>query len=517
MYDLIIKNGTIIDGNLSPAYKGDLGIKDGKIKKISREELKGNKIIDAEGLVVAPGFIDMHSHGDFLPLLGEEYKYSRILQGITTEVVGQCGIGPIPYDKEMMAPYKTYVQPIIGDIGEEWNFRDLEGLEKLTKGHMPHNMAYLIGLSALRSYVKGLEAQSLNPGEMKKMFQIYETLLKQGAFGLSLGLSYLPGVFARPEELLGLAEITARHDGIIMAHIRSHGPDMTDAMEEFMELGRKTGAKVHISHCRSYKNKDFGISAGKILNLIDQARARGVKVTIDQHPYTTGSTFLNQLLPPQDRDLSRYCDQQYMEQVERNIKDKNYLLEGWDNLSLMVGFENIYLPDYGKTVAEVAREEGKSDFSALIEILIKEDGKIAMVVREMFDLLEIGTLLKDRETFLGSDGLPSGRPHPRLYGAFPKVIEEHVRKRPDLKLEEAIYKMTGAHIPGIADRGIIEEGRIADLVIFDPDKFSHQESYSGTNTPPVGISKVILGGRVVCDEGSILEEAGMLLKKGRVQ
>ncbi len=513
MFDLVINNGYIIDGKLTPGYYGNIGIKGNKIAEISNEILAGREIIDATGLIVSPGFIDLHSHGDFLPILEDDFKQSRIRQGITTEIVGQCGIGPIPFKKETMTEYKRYTQPILGDIGMDWQFNDLNGLSKLVEGRMSHNMGYLIGLSSLRSYVSGLEYRGLNPRELKSMTDVYEEQLKQGAFGLSLGLSYLPGVFASHEELIALAQITREYDGIIMAHIRSHGLEMIKAIEEFIAIGKETGARIHISHCRSYKNKNFGITASKILEVINEARNQGVSLTLDQHPYTTGSTFLNQLLPPEDRNLERYDDLDYTMEVERKISDAGFNVEGWDNMSLMVGFDNIYLPTYGKSIGELARNDESDNFSKLIEILKKENGKVAMVVREMFDLEEIGELLNDEYTYIGSDGLPSGRPHPRLFGAFPKVISDYVRERHDLTIEDAIYKMTGADLVGLIDRGRIEIGCKADIVIFDFDAIGHQESYSDKNVPPTGISTVVIDGKVAYAQGMIIGDFGKLLRR----
>lgn len=513
MFDLVINNGYIIDGKLKPGYHGNIGIMGNKITEITKETLAGREIIDATGLIVSPGFIDLHSHGDFLPLLEDDFKLSRIRQGITTEIVGQCGIGPIPYNKETMGEYGRYTQPILGDIGKDWPFEDLNGLSRILEGRMSHNMGYLIGLSSLRSYISGLEYRSLNPREIKEMTSVYEEQLKQGAFGLSLGLSYLPGVFASREELIALAQITRKYDGIIMAHIRSHGLDMIKAIEEFIDLGRATGARIHISHCRSYKNKKFGITAGEILEVINEARNNGVFITLDQHPYITGSTFLNQLLPPEDRNLERYDNLEYSSEVEKKIYDSDYCVEGWDNMSLMVGFDNIYLPTYGRTIRELAISDKKSDFEKLIEILTRENGKVAMVVREMFDLEEIGELLNDDHTYIGSDGLPSGRPHPRLFGAFPKVISDYVRERHDLSLEAAVFKMTGADIMGMIDRGKIEIGCIADLVVFDFDTIGHEESYKDGNTPPKGIQAVVIDGKIALDKGLLKGNFGKLLKR----
>lgn len=513
MFDLVINNGFIIDGKLTPGYYGNIGIQGNRIVEISNGILAGREIIDATGFIVSPGFIDLHSHGDFLPLLEDGFKQSRIRQGITSEIVGQCGIGPIPYNNSTMTEYKRYTQPILGDIGMDWKFKDLNGLAKSIDGRMSHNMGYLIGLSSLRSYISGLEYRSLNPRELNEMVDIYEEQLKQGAFGLSLGLSYLPGVFASREELMALAQVTKKYDGIIMAHIRSHGLDMIKAIEEFIALGNETGARIHISHCRSYKNKDFGITAKKILEVVKAARNQGVALTLDQHPYTTGSTFLNQLLPPEDRDLDRYDDLDYSMEVEKNITDSGYSVEGWDNMSLMVGFDNIYLPTYGQTIRELAQADRTSDFNKLIEILKKENGKVAMVVKEMFDLEEIGELLKDDYTYIGSDGLPSGRPHPRLFGAFPKVISDYVRKRNDLSLEAAISKMTGAHIMGLHDRGRIDIGCIADIVVFDYDTIGHQENYGDKNKSPKGIIEVVIDGKIAFDRGLIKGDFGKLLRR----
>lgn len=513
MFDLVINNGLIIDGENRPGYYGNIGIQGNRIVEISEEILAGREIFDATGFIVSPGFIDLHSHGDFLPLLEDGFKQSRIRQGITTEIVGQCGIGPIPYNKSTMPEYKSYTQPILGDIGKDWQFKDLNGIAKLIEGRMSHNMGYLIGLSSLRSYVSGLEYRSLNPRELREMVYVYEEQLKQGAFGLSLGLSYLPGVFASNEELIALAQVTKKYDGIIMAHIRSHGLDMIKAIEEFIALGKETGARIHISHCRSYKNKKFGITAKKILEVVKATRNQGVALTLDQHPYTTGSTFLNQLLPPEDRDLDRYDDLEYSLEVERKINDAGYSIDGWDNMSLMVGFENIYLPTYGQSIRDLAQADRTSDFNKLIEILKKENGKVAMVVREMFDLEEIGELLIDDYTYIGSDGLPSGSPHPRLFGAFPKVISDYARNRSDLRLVAAISKMTGAHIMGLLDRGRIEIGCMADVVVFDYDTIGHQENYSSKNIAPAGIISVVINGKIALDRGLIKGDFGKLLRR----
>lgn len=515
MYDLVIRNAEIIDGRGTPAYRSSVGILEGRISAIAPGELEGVEVIEASGLTLVPGFVDVHSHGDFLPLLSSAYRYSRIRQGITTELVGQCGIGPIPHVGGIQEGYRAYVSPVIGDIGGVWPFGGLSDYGRLVEGKMPHNMAFLIGLSTLRSALAGLSDRALTSEEIRSMCDLYESCLKEGAYGLSLGLSYLPGVYAGREELLALAEVTARHGGLIMAHIRSHGLDMPEAMEELIDLGRRTGVRVHISHARSYGNKDFGVTWERILAVAQKAREEGIDLTLDQHPYTAGSTFLNQLLPPAHRDPSRWGDRGVLKEIEAQITDPTFHPPGWDNFSLMVGWDNLLVPAYGGTIGELARRDGVSTFRKLMEILILEEGNASMVILGMFSLEDAAALLLDPKTYVGSDGLPSGTPHPRLYGAFPKILGEYVRERGILSMEEAVAKMCGgAELLGLEDRGRVEVGCLGDLVLLDRKTIGHEEIYGEIGPGPTGIAWVFLQGVPVCRDGVVSADRGLLLRKG---
>lgn len=512
MYDLAINNGIIVDGTNTPSYIGSIGVLKDKIVKISKDPLEALINIDVKGKILAPGFIDIHSHGDFLPILDNKYRLSRIKQGITTEIVGQCGISALPVKANDMEAYKEYIKPIIGDIGDKWEFNDLNSYRKYIKGKMPHNMGFLVGLSTLRSNICGFENKDLNLNEINLMKDIYENELENGALGLSLGLSYLPGVFARKEELIALAKVTKKYDAFIMAHIRSHGKDMLKAIEEFINLNKETGVRVHISHCRSYGNKEFGLKAEDILETLRKYRNEGILLTVDQHPYTCGSTFLNQLLPPQYRDIDYIVKNDLLREIETKVMDKNYILEGWDNFLLMVGYENILVPKYGKDLLTLSNEDNIKPFQKLIDILIEEQGNTGMVVQNMFSENDIIDLLKDKFTYIGSDGLPSGdHPHPRLYGSFPKIISRYVNELKALTLEEGISKMTGGDF--IKNRGLIKEGYFADLVVFELDKFSHKEDYINNNTDPAGLDYVIVNGNIAYDNGVILNDNGLVLKR----
>lgn len=509
-YDIAINEVTIIDGTGKPAYIGSLGIVGNRIVKISETGLSGEKNIDARGKITVPGFIDVHSHGDLLPLLDEKYRFSRIKQGITSEIVGQCGISALPLNSETIGDYREYIKPIVGDIGNNWQFSDLKSYSAYIKGRMPHNMGFLIGLSTLRSNVCGFEDRALTSNELDKMVGIYEKELQKGALGLSLGLSYLPGVFAGKEELLALGRATAKYGAFIMAHIRSHGRDILKAMEEFIKLGKETGARVHISHCRSYGNKDFGVESKKILAALEEYRNEGIYLTVDQHPYINGSTFLNQLLPPFYRDMKKIRDRNLWLEIENKVMDKNYKIEGWDNFLLMVGYENILVPKYGKDLLALSKANKKTPFKNLMDILIKEQGNTVMVVKNMFSEEDIVDLLKDQDTYIGSDGLPSGdNPHPRLYGAFPKIISRYVRELKALTLEEGIRKMTGSGF--LKERGLIKEGFYADILVIDGDKFSHREDYINQNRDPKGLDLVVIGGNIAYEEGLLKGYYGSVL------
>ena len=501
----------MVDGTGSKGLKANIGIKEDRIICISTESLNGKKKLEASELVAAPGFIDVHSHGDLLPLLTEDYRLSRLRQGITSEIVGQCGVSILPVAKKGMEDYQEYIKPIVGDIGNKWDFEDLDSYVKVIKGKMPHNMGFLIGLSTLRSNVCGFEEKALNPREIAKMTDLYEKELKAGALGLSLGLSYLPGVFANKEELLALARITKKYDRIIMAHIRSHGLNMLAAIDEFVQLGRETGVRIHISHCRSYGYDKYGQPAQIILNKLAEYRSEGIRLTVDQHPYANGSTFLNQLFPPQYRDYTTYGDKGILKKIESIITDENYQLEGWDNFLLMVGYENILVPAYGLDLLSMAKKEGKRPFDKLVEILIKEKGNTAMVVKKMFLEEDITKLLRDPDTFIGSDGLPSGdNPHPRLFGAFPKIISKYVRELKVLTLEEAVYKMTGDDL--LEKRGKIKAGYHADIVLFSLEEFSHKEDYLNKNLEPTGIKAVIVNGQVAYLTGKYQGDHGVAIR-----
>ena len=537
MYDTVIFNGTLVDGTKVLPYKKNIGLKNGKIAMITEEKISGKETIDATNQWVSPGFIDIHSHGDLMPFLDEPYGSSRVIQGITTEVVGQCGISPWPYGGQDKEGWKAYISPLLGDIHKPWDFSSLSSYMALIENRMKHHMLFLIGHGALRCYVAGFEDRPLKDEELKAMGDLYEQSLKSGAFGLSLGLSYLPGVFSNEKELYYLADITKKYNGVIMAHIKSHGLDMLEAIDNFVRIGEKTGAKIHISHCRSYSNRNFGISPEEILAKVNSERKRGVSITIDQHPYTAGSTFLNQLIPPMYREggteglLKVLENEGLSKKCREKIKNPNYRVEGWDNFVQCVGWENIFPmvlqnPEnrhyMGKSIEACGAAEGIFPFEVLRKILVSEKGKGSMVVKEMFAEEDIGKLLLDEETYIGSDGLPSGDAHPRLYGSFPKVLGLYGREKKLLPIEDIIYKMTygPAKLLNIHhQKGLIKEGMDGDLVVFDYHTIMDVEDYVDSAKKPLGIEVVLVNGKTAYKNQEVKHDnlKGEVLKNKKIQ
>ena len=398
-------------------------------------------------------------------------------------------------------------------------------------------MLFLIGHGALRCNVAGFEDRPLTEVELKNMGELYEQSLKEGAFGLSLGLSYLPGVFSNEKELYYLAAITKKYDGVIMAHIKSHGLDMLEAIESFVSIGEKTGAKIHISHCRSYSNRNFGISPEEILAKVNSERRRGIAITIDQHPYTAGSTFLNQFIPPMFREggteglLKVLENNSLCIECREKIENPDYRVTGWDNFVQCVGWKNIFpmvlhAPEnkkyMGKSIQEYADFEGVLPFEILRKILVREKGKGSMVVKEMFAEEDISKLLLDEETYIGSDGLPSGDAHPRLYGSFPKVLGLYGREKKLLPIEDIIYKMTygPAKLLNIHNqKGLIKEGLDGDLVVFDYNTIMDIEDYVESAQKPLGIELVLINGQIAYKNQEVQHDnpRGKVLKNKKLQ
>jgi len=524
--DLMIRNGFVFDGLGNPPRRLDVGIRGDRIAWLGQGgEHTARRTLQADGLFVTPGFIDMHSHGDMLCFMEGKIRRAKIAQGITTDLSGQCGIGPAPMRPGMEA-WRQYVAPVIGNpdtAGWDWPaFGDFLN-EAKTRG-TPHNTAYLVAHGAIRAAVLGLEARTARSRDLKKMQELLEQSLIQGAFGMSFGLSYLPGMFADPLETKALAEVLAAHDRILMVHIRSHSLEMREAVEEMIGTARETGVRLHISHLKSYRNRRYGLE-GSVLREMVESAAREVDITFDEHPYLAGSTTLSQLLPPWAREggapamIARIREPESRTRLLSELSDPDFTVSGWDNYWGIAGWSRIVVSSVEKdhnrwmenrSLPDLARTMGTTVQEALLKILEDEGSASCMVIRDLFSDDDLVTLMQSPLAMVGSDGIPTGTPHPRMFGTFPVFLRKLVKEHRALSWEDAVFRITGKSAArlGLKNRGVIREGFMADLVVFDPESLDAPEDYSRPEDPPRGIREVVVNG-VTAGSGM---EAGQILR-----
>lgn len=525
MVELVITNGLVLDGTGRQAQRIEVAIDQGKIVALGAN-LAGQaaQVIDAKGQFVTPGFIDIHSHGDLMPFMEGKIRYSKILQGVTTEVTGQCGLGAAPYLKEKMADWKQYLTPITGNPADElWDWPTFaDYLGSLQNTSLPGNMAPLVSHGAIRAQVLGLGDVETTPEDIDRMGAILTEALAAGAFGISFGLAYVPGVFASTEEVLALAKIVADYDKVMMVHIRNHGRLVEESLHEVLEIARQTGVKLQVSHLKSYANRRYGVEAGKLIALVEEARHRGVDVAFDQHPYTAGSTLLSQILPPWAKEgggariVERLQNPDVVAEIKRTIANVD---EGdWDNYVGMIGWDNVVissvscpenLPYQGKSIAEIARMMNLDEMETAVRLLISENAECGMVMRDVFSEEDNQDLIKHPLCQIGSDGLPAGNPHPRLYSAFPKYLAHYIRDCKLMDWPEGMKRITkdAAERAGIKDRGTIAVGQAADVVIFSPDEIRDHEDYLHPEKVPEGISYVLVNGKIAVREGQVVGDS----------
>lgn len=534
MFDVVIKGGRIIDGTGNPWFRAHIAIKDGKIVRVGHLSGAGaEKTIDARGLVVSPGFIDMHSHSDFAVPFNPRVE-STIRQGVTTLVVGNCGISLAPVNPAREDLLMRYISPFLPP-GEglkiEWStFSEYLKCEEETG--VTSNVAHLVGHGTVRIAVMRFEGRAPTREELGEMKMLVAEAMEAGAFGMSTGLIYPPGIYSKTEELIELAEVVAKYGGIYASHIRGEGATLVDAVKEAIEIGERGGVPVEISHHKAAGRPQWGKSE-ETLRLMEEARERGVEVTCDQYPYKAGMTSLVTLLPPwvheggMDRLLERLRSPEDREKMRKNIEEG---ISGWENFAASCGWENIYVsyvkteknkPLEGKNLVEIAKMKGKPDeFTAVCDLLLEEEGAATMVLF-MTEEEDIRRIMKHPLSMVGSDSwsvapygvLGVGKPHPRFYGTYPKVLGGYVRENKVLRLEDAIRKMTSlpAQKIGLWDRGLIREGTWADIVVFNPDKVIDKATYQDPHQHPEGIEHVLVNGEVVVERG---EHTGILA--GRV-
>lgn len=511
----LIKNGQIIDGSGNPGYRGDILLSEGKIEKIAPSiECEGAQVIDACGLAVAPGFIDTHSHSD-LQILVEPEVTPKVMQGITTEVLGQDGISMAPLPKEYISPWRKNLAGLDGDSDQiDWTFETTEHYLNMIDAAKPGlNECYLVPHGNIRMEAMGLENRLPDEEELEKMRLITRREMEAGAVGLSTGLIYMPCAYSESKEIIEMCKVVAEYDGIFVIHQRSEADSILDSMEEVIRIGRESGVKIHYSHFKVCGKKNWD-KVEKVIGLLEAAKAEGIRVSFDQYPYVAGSTMLGVILPPwvhdggTDKVLERLADPALRRKM---VYDIEHGIPGWDNFVEFAGLDQIYVTSVkteknkdaiGLSLTALGELRGKDPYEATFDLLCEEENAVGMV--DFYGTEEhVIRFMKRPEMNACTDGLLGGKPHPRVYGAFPRILGKYVREEKALTLEEAVYKMTKkpAQTFRMTGRGELKEGYAADICIFNPDTVIDKGTFVEPIQYPQGIEYVIIGGEVTVEKG----------------
>ncbi len=515
-FDLIIRNGTVVDGLGEPGVPADVGIRDGRIAVIGKlSGAKGGSVIDAAGRVVSPGFIDIHSHTEAGSLLVNKKGESMIRQGVTTEVAGNCGGSSFPLKPREPGEERRLFRE--AGIAVDWT--DLDGfLARLRKEGLIYNFATLVGQGTIRALVMNEERREPTPEELERMKALVASAMEQGAFGLSTGLEYTPSGFASVEEVVELAKVAARFGGFYATHMRSEDTLVVEATAEAIHIAEAAGLPLQISHFKTCGTTNWW-KLPMLFDLVERAVARGVRVTADRYPYTAYNTGLSVNFPQRALDGGSEEFVKRLKDPDERRKLKVETLEklkgtSWDDI-LFVEFERPENRDLvGRTLGQIAAERREDPYDLICELLVSEGGNVSYVGFGMSEEQTVETL-RHPLVMLCSDGaslapyglLGGGMPHPRNYGTFPRFLGLYVREKRALSLPEAVKKMTSmpAAKLGLKDRGVLRSGYWADVVVFDPETIADKATYMEPEQYPTGIDQVVVNGRVVLDQGRITD------------
>ena len=522
-FDLLVTNARIIDGTGGPPVAGSVAVRDGRIAGVGRVTGTAARTIDAHGLVLAPGFIDAHSHSDYA-LLTDGNAESKIRQGVTTEVIGESG---------SVAPQKP-------SAARNWS--DFAGyFAAIEKSKVSVNLLSYIGLGQVREYVMGDDDRAPTADELSKMTALVSEEMKHGAYGVATGLIYSPNAYARLDELIALSKPAAAAGGLYASHLRYDGDKPRDGLEEAIAIGEGARIPVHVFHLKVTGAKNVG-RMKEVIAIVEAAQKRGVEIAADQYPYVASSTGLIQTIPPWAHEggnaklVARLKDPATRARIRKEMDDPNPTWENrlisagtWHNVQIAslparTGMETGYKRFEGWRVDDAAKEMGRDPYDFVFEMLIANGGSVSCVWF-IIDESDLKLAMKQPWVSVGSDGsalatsgpLRTGVPHPRNFGTFPRVLGKYVREEHVIPLEQAVHKMSGltASQLHIKDRGLIKDGMAADLVIFDPATVADRATFTDPFQYPAGIPTVIVNGRVVLDNGRHTGERPGVVIRGR--
>lgn len=529
MLHKLLKSGLIYDGTGTNPYIADIRLSGNRIAEIapSLSPIEEEECFFLNGLAVTPGFIDIHRHCDVNPLTSKEegHPYGEVLlrQGITSVITGNCGISMYPtnHNPFIYKQMADYYSPVLGDITPYSYISDYRSyLEALNGSVLPVNTGAMIGMGAVRIAIKGFSKSAFTKQEIEQCKIIIEDALKRGAPGVSIGLMYLPECYETIEELGEILKPVGQYGKIVTAHIRGEGDSLVKSIAEVIQIGKIAGCKIEISHFKSCGVKNWGKEIFRAIQLIENARNEGMEVACDFYPYNCGSTTLMSMIPPAfvKDSISDALDSLHTEHGRKQLRQM--LLETypeWDNYALSLGWDKVILsavsqeknkPFLGKSISEIAQTlPYKDEVDVVSDLLTSENSTAAIIIRSM-DQADVDTVAKLPYSCLISDAIyaQTDHPHPRMYGAFPKFIQEYVFSRNILSFSEAIYKMTGlpAKRMQIKNRGLIRKGYYADLNIFNPHSFISPASYTTPALLATGLHACFLNGELVVKDDQVL-------------
>lgn len=512
MYDLLIQDATIIDGIGAPRFNGSVACKNGKLSVLSSAAaVEAQQTIDGAGLMVCPGFIDSHSHGD-VPLGREFASLSKISQGITTHIAGQCGFSMAPVDPARLDLTAQGLAIFTDTLPENMDsFTTFSGYLKYAQGlKLAENVKFLVGHVMLRIAAMGFDNRKPTPAELEHMKSMLREAMENGAMGFSTGLIYIPSAFSDIDEIVELAKVVKEYGGIYTTHMRNESNDVLKSITESIEVARRSGVKLQISHLKVCGIDNWGLSE-KMLKLIDDANREGLQVTADQYPYTASMTHLNVCIPPRyfTRGIGGMVEYLKDPAMRETIRHE---IETGDDFENQVrncnGFDGVFVsraaatPQVeGLTIGEFARQNGKDPYDVLFDTLIANNG-VATAIYSSMGEEDVFRIIQNEHVVVGTDGIVKSaeeRAHPRAYGSFPRAIRYFVKEKGILSLEQMISKMTSrsAEAAMIANKGAIKDGFDADLVVFNFDTLHDTANFLNSNLLADGIEYVIVGGEIV--------------------
>jgi N-acyl-D-amino-acid deacylase len=518
--DLLLENARVVDGTGAPWFRGAVGVRDGAIDRVVRgetDDFDAETRVDADGDVVCPGFVDTHSHAD-ITLFEDPLLEPKTRQGITTELVGPDGFSMAPmYREGGAAEWCGHLRGLVGDADADWAWGSVaEYLDAVDEHGPASNVATFVGHGTVRFNVMGMADRAPTEEELEEMADLVTEGLEDGALGFSTGLVYSPHTVATTEEVRTLAERCAPFGRPFRAHIRSEGRRIWEALDEFVDVGADADVPIHLDHYKLAGADQQG-KADRSNALIEAARERGIDFTVEQYPYTAGNTLLSAVLPPwvhaegPEQVLDYLRDDETRERIKRDIE--GWRIDGWENQGARTGWENIVVTNIdseefaayeGDSVADVADARDQHPIDAVCDMLIADELGVSMILHAMAEP-DVRDFLANERVNVCTDSLFGGKPHPRTYGTYPRVLGKYVREENLLTLEEAVRKMTSlpARAMGLDRKGILRPGMDADLVRFDPAIVESHATFENPRRFPTGLPDVLVNGEFVVRRGEL--------------